>query len=862
MDFDFSTETITPDTTALLTIGGTGALEVPSGTTANRPSGPANGGLRYNSDINNIEGFVNSSWTTIATGTTTLTLTGDVTGTGAGSITTSLATVNASVGTFAVQTVNAKGLVTAATNLTGDATSSGSALTLATVNASIGTFTSVTVNAKGLVTAATDMTASGDATGSASGSVLALTLATVNASPQTDTFRKITVNGKGLVTATSTVSSGDITTALGYTPVNKVGDTMTGNLIMSGATVTGLPTPVNASDATPKGYVDSAVQGLSWKQSVKGATVASLTATYSNGTAGVGATLTGTGAMPVIDDVTYAVTDRILVKNQSTTFQNGIYVVTAIATNWVLTRAVDNDLPTEVDGSAVYVNTGTANAETGWTETATVATIGTDPVVWAQFSGSGAYAAGTGLTLTGNTFSLTSPVTTTLGGTGLSSIGTANQILGVNAGATGLEYKSVAAGTAISVTPSAGTLTIANTGVTSNVAGTGIGVSGATGAVTITNTGVTSAVAGTGIGVSGATGAVTFSNTGVTSITGTANQITASSSTGGVTLSLPGSVTLTTGLTISALTANSFLYSGTAGLLTTTTAPTDGQLLIGSTGAAPVAAALTAGTGISVTNGAGSISIANTGVTSVGLALPSIFTVSGSPVTTTGTLTGTLASQTANTVFVAPNGSAGAPTFRALAYADLPLSLYVENPSTPTAPTAAGANAIAFGSGTQATAVSSEAHGLQSIARVYGEVATSSGNFATIGDAQHGEYNMRIITSNNTVTEAFLDGAAARLVLPNNSSYMFVADIVCRRTDATGTAGAWTVSGLISRDASAATTAIIGAVSKTTIAKSPASLNVALTADTTNGSLKVDVTGVSAQTIRWSIYIRTQEVTN
>ena len=69
MDFDYSTETITPDNTALLTIGGTGAIEVPSGTTANRPvTGLANGALRYNSDINDIEGYINSGWVAISTG--------------------------------------------------------------------------------------------------------------------------------------------------------------------------------------------------------------------------------------------------------------------------------------------------------------------------------------------------------------------------------------------------------------------------------------------------------------------------------------------------------------------------------------------------------------------------------------------------------------------------------------------------------------------------------------------------------------------------------------------------------------------------------------------------------------------------
>lgn len=124
------------------------------------------------------------------TGDQTITLTGDVTGSGTGSFTTTLASVNSNVGQFAVSTVNGKGLVTAAT----------------------------------------DLLATGDVTGMSSGASIALTLATVNSSPQTDQFRKITVNGKGLVTATSAVSSSDITTSLGYTPVNKAGDTMTGSL--------------------------------------------------------------------------------------------------------------------------------------------------------------------------------------------------------------------------------------------------------------------------------------------------------------------------------------------------------------------------------------------------------------------------------------------------------------------------------------------------------------------------------------------------------------------------------------------------------------------------------------------------------
>jgi hypothetical protein len=101
---------------------------------------------------------------------------------------------------------------------------------------------------------------------------------------------------------------------------------------------------------------------------------------------------------------------------------------------------------------------------------------------------------------------------------------------------------TIAAGTGItSVASATDTVTITNSGVTSNVAGSGIGVSGATGAVTITNSGVTSAVAGTAIGVSGATGAVTFTNTGVTSnVAG--DGIHVSGATGAVTISSTNTV--------------------------------------------------------------------------------------------------------------------------------------------------------------------------------------------------------------------------------------------------------------------------------------------------------------------------------
>lgn len=105
-----------------------------------------------------------------------------------------------------------------------------------------------------------DVTAAAVSFDGAANVSLASTLATVNLAPQTDTFRKVTVNGKGLVTATSPVVSNDITTSLGYTPVNKAADTMTGTLTLAAD-------PVNSLEAATKSYVDgqvvSASNGLS-----------------------------------------------------------------------------------------------------------------------------------------------------------------------------------------------------------------------------------------------------------------------------------------------------------------------------------------------------------------------------------------------------------------------------------------------------------------------------------------------------------------------------------------------------------------------------------------------------------------------
>jgi hypothetical protein len=159
---------------------------------------------------------------------------------------------------------------------------------------------------------------------------------------------------------------------------------------MTGTLILNTSTPTMALEAASKGYVDSVASGLTVILAATAATTANLNATQAG--AGVGATLTNAGAMAAfsVDGVSPALNSRILVKNQTLTQHNGVYVLTTVgsgAVNWVLTRATDYDTNTEiVPGTLVAVNTGTVNANTSWLETATVGTVDTDPVLFSQFT--------------------------------------------------------------------------------------------------------------------------------------------------------------------------------------------------------------------------------------------------------------------------------------------------------------------------------------------------------------------------------------------------------------------------------------------------------------------------------------------
>ena len=171
------------------------------------------------------------------------------------------------------------------------------------------------------------------------------------------------------------------------------GGTMTGAIAMGTNKITGLGTPTDATDAATKAYVDSAAQGIDWKASVRVATTATgtLASAFADGS--------------TVDGVTLATGDRILIKNQATGSQNGIYVVQATGAP---TRSTDADANAEVTSNfAVFVEEGTVNADSGWVLTNDGAvTVGTTALTFTQFTGLGQITAGDGLTKTGNTLNV------------------------------------------------------------------------------------------------------------------------------------------------------------------------------------------------------------------------------------------------------------------------------------------------------------------------------------------------------------------------------------------------------------------------------------------------------------------------
>jgi hypothetical protein len=192
--------------------------------------------------------------------------------------------------------------------------------------------------------------------------------------------------------------------------------------------ITNLATPTAGTDATNKNYVDTAVQGLSQKPTAQVATTVALPAnTYANGTSGVGATLTATAnAALTVDGYAVAAGDRVLVKDQASALQNGLYVVTqpgSGATPYILTRDVEMDTAAEFAGAFIPVeDAGTANANSLWLCTNTAApVVGTTAITFVQLNKGTDLAAGAGITITGNSVAISA---TYIGQTSITTVGT------------------------------------------------------------------------------------------------------------------------------------------------------------------------------------------------------------------------------------------------------------------------------------------------------------------------------------------------------------------------------------------------------------------------------------------------------
>ena len=160
----------------------------------------------------------------------------------------------------------------------------------------------------------------------------------------------------------------------------------TASVSLNSQKITNLAAPTLSGDATTKQYVDDAIAGLAWKDSVRVATTANVT-------------LSG---IQTIDGISVAAGERVLAKNQTAAAGNGLWVCASGA--W--TRATDADTNDELHGMAVFVEEGT-QAGTCWTLTTSgTIVVGTTALTYAQFNGGSTYTAGSGLTITGNDFNV------------------------------------------------------------------------------------------------------------------------------------------------------------------------------------------------------------------------------------------------------------------------------------------------------------------------------------------------------------------------------------------------------------------------------------------------------------------------
>ena len=301
--------------------------------------------------------------------------------------------------------ISATSTITSAANITG-----GNLLTAGLISAT-GNITSGNLQTAGLITATGNIISGNLLTGG-----LVSATSTITSAANITGGNILT---GGLISATGNITGGNVNTnnivgnAITITSTGTLNLAPTGNITANSKNITGLADPVQDQDAATKAYVDNVAQGLDPKASVSLATATTLPAyAYNNGTAGVGATITGSASgLLTIDGTAPTVGDRVLIKNETggNAPYNGIYTVTTndAGSSYVLTRAADMNQAAEVPGAFVFVELGAVNADSGYVCTTNApVVIGTTNIVWTQFSQAGAYTANTsaGLSLIGSQF--------------------------------------------------------------------------------------------------------------------------------------------------------------------------------------------------------------------------------------------------------------------------------------------------------------------------------------------------------------------------------------------------------------------------------------------------------------------------